>query len=152
MNKINQFGRSMVEMLAVLALIAILSVVAIQSFNYAKSKARAYSIYKAASNLITIAKTKGRNASHTSEKIILPKNVAFINAFPLSVHTAACTNEGGQFCEKGYVIFAYGQESSDDMTGDIIQSSYGARLIAESYDAAKDISIETFVLPFPVSH
>ena len=58
MLKINEFGRSMVEMLGVLAIIGVLSVAGIAGYTMAMNKYRANEVAQSASMLLILAQTR----------------------------------------------------------------------------------------------
>ena len=68
MNKA-ELGRSMVEMLGVLAIIGVLSIGSLISYDYAKERAKAAATIDIASKLLAIARVKGKAVTTLSEKM-----------------------------------------------------------------------------------
>ncbi len=65
----NETGRSMVEMIGVLALIGVLSVGSLAAYDYTRVRARTAGIIDVASKLLAIARVKGKEVSTFTEKM-----------------------------------------------------------------------------------
>lgn len=80
--KNSQLGRSMVEMLAVLAIIGILSLGGIAGYTMATTNNRANKILDTAGKLVAISRTKGMSTTNESAMMKLPDNVMSMRAEP----------------------------------------------------------------------
>lgn len=67
--KLYESGRSMVEMIGVLAIIGLLSIGSLAAYDYTKARARATSVVDVASKLLAIARVKGKEVSTFTEKM-----------------------------------------------------------------------------------
>ncbi len=67
--KLHESGRSMVEMIGVLAIIGLLSIGSLAAYDYTKARARTTSIVDVASKLLAIARVKGKEVSTFTEKM-----------------------------------------------------------------------------------
>lgn len=76
MQKRNETGRSMIEMLAVLVIFALLSLVGIKGFDYMKGRQAANEMMKVVYNIYNVSKTKGYSTTTYYERMPVPKGVA----------------------------------------------------------------------------
>ncbi len=79
-SKIIARGRTMVEMLAVLAIIGILSLGGLLIYDMAVGSARGNHVLSAATRLSKIAQVKGQPVTNGTEGVKLPKNVLKMEA------------------------------------------------------------------------
>ena len=75
MKKINESGRSMIEMLAVLVIFVILSLLGIVGFDFMKDRQHANEVMKVAINVYNIGRTKGHNTTTEYERMEVPKGI-----------------------------------------------------------------------------
>lgn len=80
--KNSQLGRSMIEMLAVLAIIGILSLGGISGYNIVITNNKANAILDTVSKIAAIARTTGMTTTNEKAIIPLPDGVYFISAEP----------------------------------------------------------------------
>ena len=89
----NENGRSMVEMLGVLAIIGVLSVAGIASYSMAMKKFKANEILNAASQTIILAESKAETSGEaqtafTAENVGYTSKIGGIDPDKISVNTA----------------------------------------------------------------
>ncbi len=65
----NETGRSMVEMIGVLAIIGLLSIGSLAAYDYTRARSRTASVVDVASKLLAIARVKGKEVSTFTEKM-----------------------------------------------------------------------------------
>lgn len=75
-------GRSLVEMLAVLAIIGILSVGGIAGYDLVRERNQGNEILSTASAISVLARTKGINTDSRRERLSLPDGISYMTAAP----------------------------------------------------------------------
>ena len=107
----NENGRSMVEMLGVLAIIGVLSVAGIAGYSMAMKKYKTNEILNAASQLVVLAQAKYVSTSASAEAKMADIGVDTVAGYKMK---ATCTGTGANDCTVDVDTGNQGSKTADE--------------------------------------